>query len=74
MAVEVGKVAESLRPITNPNMSSDLTTAIALAKAAFEGARANVDINLSSLKPESPEDEAFATQTRNRMAALKERT
>jgi hypothetical protein len=50
-----------LKPITNPNMKSDLTTAIALAKAALEGALANVEINLDSLK-----DEAFVTETRKR--------
>jgi formiminotetrahydrofolate cyclodeaminase len=53
-------------------MSSDLTTAIALAQAAFEGASANVEINLGSLKPGSSEDEAFATQVRQRVAGLKE--
>ncbi len=53
--VEVAKIAGELKPITNPNMSSDLTTAIALAKAALEGALANVEINLDSLK-----DEGFA--------------
>jgi glutamate formiminotransferase / formiminotetrahydrofolate cyclodeaminase len=64
--VEVARIATSLRPITNPNMKSDLTTAIALARAALEGALANVDINLDSLK-----DDAFVTETRKRAAALK---
>src|SRR5271167_973770 len=32
-AVEVAKIAGNLRSISNPNMSSDLTTSIALAKA-----------------------------------------
>ena len=72
MAVKAGRIAESLKLITNPNMSSDLTTAIALARAAFEGASANVEINLGSLKPDSAEDEAFVSQTRSRIAALKE--
>jgi glutamate formiminotransferase/formiminotetrahydrofolate cyclodeaminase len=70
-AAEVARIAASLRPITNPNMASDLTTAIALAKAALEGALANVEINLGSIKPESPEDEAFVNETRKRMEALK---
>ncbi len=65
-AVEVAKIATTLKPITNPNMKSDLTTAIALAKAALEGALANVEINLDSLK-----DEAFINETRKRAAALK---
>jgi glutamate formiminotransferase/formiminotetrahydrofolate cyclodeaminase len=64
--VEVAKIASTLKPITNPNMKSDLTTAIALAKAALEGALANVEINLESLK-----DEAFVGETRKRAAALR---
>jgi len=52
-------------------MKSDLTTAIALAKAALEGALANVEINLGSIKSASPEDEAFVSETRKRMEALK---
>ena len=49
-AREVVGIAERLRPITNPNMKSDLTTAIALARAAIQGALANVEINLESLE------------------------
>jgi glutamate formiminotransferase/formiminotetrahydrofolate cyclodeaminase len=64
-AVEVSQIADKLKPITNPNMKSDLTTAIALAKAALTGALANVEINLESLK-----DEAFVKQTRDKAAAL----
>jgi formiminotetrahydrofolate cyclodeaminase len=52
-------------------MASDLTTAIALASAALEGALANVAINLDSIQPNSPEDEAFVSQTRQRVAELK---
>ena len=70
-AAEVAQLAASLRPITSPNMKSDLTTAIALARAAVEGALANVEINLDSFKPESPEDKAFVSQTRRRAEALK---
>jgi glutamate formiminotransferase len=65
-AVEVAEIATTLTPITNPNMKSDLTTAIALAKATLEGALANVEINLESLK-----DAPFINQTRKRAAALK---
>jgi len=64
--VEVEGIATNLKPITNPSMKSDLTTAIALAKAALEGALANVEINLDSLK-----DEGFVAETRKRAAALK---
>ena len=65
-ASEVGKIAEQLKPITNPNMKSDLTTAIALADAAVKGALANVEINLESLK-----DADFVTRTREKAAAVK---
>jgi glutamate formiminotransferase len=64
-AHEIGQIAQSLQPITNPNMKSDLTTAIALAKAATTGALANVEINLASLK-----DESFAADVRRRTAML----
>ncbi len=70
-AVEIALIATSLRPITNPNMASDLITAIALSRAALEGALANVAINLDSIKPESPEDEAFVSEMRNRAGALR---
>jgi glutamate formiminotransferase len=70
-AVKVVRIAAGLKPITSPNMKSDLTTAIALAKAALEGALANVEINLGSLQPGTPEDEAFASETRKRAAGLK---
>jgi glutamate formiminotransferase len=65
-AVEVWQIASNLKPITNPNMKSDLTTSIALAKAAREGALANVEINLDSLK-----DESFVSEMRKRALALR---
>ena len=65
-AREVAELAAKLGPITNPSMKSDLTTASALAKAAIEGALANVDINLQSMK-----DAAFAVEIRNKAAALR---
>ncbi|MFZ3343269.1 MAG: cyclodeaminase/cyclohydrolase family protein, partial [Terriglobales bacterium] len=65
-AAEVARIAEILAPITNPNMKSDLTTAVALAKAALTGALANVEINLESLK-----DEQFVAETRARASALR---
>ena len=63
---EVLRIIETLPGITNPNMRSDLTTASALARAAIEGALANVEINLESLK-----DTDFVTQVRSRAAMLK---
>jgi len=65
-AREVTDLAAKLGPITNPNTKSDLTTSSALAKAAIEGALANVDINLESLK-----DVAFAAEVRRKAAALR---
>jgi formiminotetrahydrofolate cyclodeaminase len=62
---EIAAIVERLKPITNPNMKSDLTTASALAHAAIEGAAANVAINLESIK-----DPAFAADVRKRAAAL----
>jgi formiminotetrahydrofolate cyclodeaminase len=64
-ANEVAQIAKSLEPISNPNMKSDLTTALALAKAAITGALANVEINLASLK-----DQTFAAEVRRRTALL----
>jgi glutamate formiminotransferase/formiminotetrahydrofolate cyclodeaminase len=66
-AREVLTISQTLGPITNPNMKSDLTTASALARAAIEGALANVEINLDSLK-----DEEFVTSTRAKAAKLNE--
>jgi glutamate formiminotransferase / formiminotetrahydrofolate cyclodeaminase len=64
-AREVGSLAKRLGPITNPNMKSDLTTAKALAEVAVEGALANVEINLDSMK-----DAAWAAETRRKAASL----
>jgi len=65
-AREVAAIAGKLGPITNPNMKSDLTTAKALAQAAIQGALANVEINLESLK-----DTAFAAEVKKRVEAVK---
>ena len=65
-AVEVVAIASKLAPITNPNMKSDLATAVALAKAARAGALANVEVNLDALK-----DEKFVAETREKTAALR---
>ncbi len=70
-AVQVAEIADGLKQITNPNMKSDLVTAIALAKAALEGALSNVAINLDSIQAGVPEDESFVVATREKAAALK---
>jgi glutamate formiminotransferase / formiminotetrahydrofolate cyclodeaminase len=64
-AREVADVIATLRPITNPNMASDLTVADALARAAIVGALANVEINLGSLK-----DSDFAAEIRSKVTRL----
>lgn len=64
-AHEIARIAQALMPVTNPNMKSDLTTAEALSRAALQGALANVEINLDSIK-----DQAFAASVRQRTAAL----
>jgi formiminotetrahydrofolate cyclodeaminase len=65
-AREVLGILESLGPITSPNMKSDLLTGAALSRAAIEGALANVEVNLESLK-----DEEFSNQARSRAKAVK---
>ncbi|HEX7285152.1 MAG TPA: glutamate formimidoyltransferase [Candidatus Angelobacter sp.] len=64
-AAEVAGIVAGLRPITNPNAASDLTVAAHLAKAAMEGALANVEINLGSLK-----DATFAAGVRSKVEQL----
>jgi glutamate formiminotransferase len=66
-AREVHEIVESLRPITNPKMASDLTVGVSLARASAEGALANVEINLGDIK-----DEAFIADVRHRVAGLKQ--
>jgi formiminotetrahydrofolate cyclodeaminase len=62
---EVAAVLESLKGITNPKMASDLKVGLALARAATDGALANVDINLESLS-----DAGFVSDVRKRTAKL----
>ncbi|HVI08728.1 MAG TPA: glutamate formimidoyltransferase [Candidatus Binatia bacterium] len=64
-AHRVEQIAAGLEGITNPNMKSDLITAISLARAAITGALANVEINLASIK-----DAAFAAEIRKRTSRL----
>lgn len=62
---EVARLIESLRPITNPNMASDLTVGAGLAEAGMKGALSNVEINLVSLK-----DAGFVAQVRSKVGEL----
>ncbi|MFZ0395702.1 MAG: cyclodeaminase/cyclohydrolase family protein, partial [Terracidiphilus sp.] len=72
-AAEIAGMVDKLRPITNPNMASDLTTAHALARAALEGALANVEINLGSMKPETQDEKAFVSDRQALAEVLKRR-
>jgi glutamate formiminotransferase / formiminotetrahydrofolate cyclodeaminase len=65
-AVETARILESLKPITNPKMASDLTVGLTLSRATLEGALANVEINLAD-----SEDQAFVSEMRTKVAALK---
>ena len=65
-AREVAQIVAGLEGITNPNMKSDLTTALALAQAAISGALANVEINLASVK-----DAGFLAQMGKRAQVVK---
>jgi glutamate formiminotransferase len=68
-AVEVRGLIASLHSRTNPKMASDLTVADALARAAMEGALANVEINLEAFDPGT--EAAFLAETRARVAELR---
>ena len=51
--------------ITNPMLGSDVTTAVALARAAIDGGAANVEANLSGVAPEQ------AAELRQRLDAAR---
>jgi len=68
-AREVAGVIESLRPITNPIMASDLTVGVALAEAAITGALANVEVNLGSIK-----DAGFVAEVRSKIGQFQRQT
>jgi len=68
-AAAVASMSESLRAKTNPKMASDLTVAIALARAAAEGALANVEINLDSF--EVGTEAEFVSDIRAKVAEIR---
>jgi glutamate formiminotransferase/formiminotetrahydrofolate cyclodeaminase len=68
-AAEVSILIVALRSTTNPKMGSDLTVAAALAKAAIEGALANVEINLESF--DAGTENTFIADTRAKVAELR---
>ncbi len=63
---ETRDILESLRPMTNPKMASDLTVGVSLAKAAADGALANVEINLGDIS-----DTEFVSQVGVRVAKVR---
>ena len=68
-AAEVSALITGLRQKTNPKMKSDLTVAAALARAAMEGALANVEINLESF--ETGTETEFIADARAKAAKLR---
>ena len=68
-AVELRGLIASLRSRTNPKMASDLTVADSLARAAMEGALANVEINLEAF--EAGSEALFLAEARARVAELR---
>ncbi len=66
-ARETEGILRELQPITSPQMSSDLTTGLALAEAAVRGAIANVEVNLSGL-----DDPQFQEEVRSELSRVKD--
>jgi glutamate formiminotransferase / formiminotetrahydrofolate cyclodeaminase len=62
----VNGLVETLKPISSKNMASDLEVASSLARTAVEGALANVNINLESVK-----DQAFRARITKETAGLR---
>jgi len=68
-SAEVSALIAALRTKTNPKAASDLIVAAGLARAATEGALANVEINLESFEPGM--ETAFVAETRELAAKLR---
>jgi glutamate formiminotransferase len=68
-ASEVGALAAALRGKTSPMMASDLTVAIALVRAAVEGALANAEINLEAFVAGTEVE--FVERTRAKVTELR---
>src|SRR5260370_21878710 len=65
-SVQVLRLAEEVAKYGATNALSDVTTSVAAARAAMEGAASNVLINLDTL-----EDKLYADKTRMRVWALR---
>lgn len=68
-AAAIVTLVVALQTKTNPKMGSDLTVATALARAAMEGALANVEINLESFA--AGQEIAFIAEVRTKVAELR---
>src|SRR5579864_3519045 len=66
VASSVLLLAEALVPIGNPSAVSDVGVAVTAARAAFHGARLNVEINLAAVS-----DEAWVSLTRARVGEFR---
>lgn len=63
------RLADSLRPITNPHLRSDLAIAAVLADAAARASRWNIAINAPTLNEASPGEGSAALQSAERGCA-----
>ena len=66
-AARVAAIIEALEPITSPAMASDLGVGRLMAEAALEGALANVEANIGSIK-----DERFVARVRERVEKMEQ--
>ncbi|MGD9692870.1 MAG: cyclodeaminase/cyclohydrolase family protein [Phycisphaerales bacterium] len=68
-ALDLLRLAESLRPITNPYLRSDLAIAAVLADAAARASRWNIAINAPTLDEAAPGEGSAALQAAERACA-----
>lgn len=68
-ALDLLRLAETLRPITNPHLRSDLAIAAVLADAAARASRWNIAINAPTLDETAPGEGSAALQNAERACA-----
>ena len=71
-AAEVARIAETLKPITNPNMASDLTTADCAGGGGADGSAVECGDQRGIDEGGLSGDDAFMKETRARAAKLRE--